>query len=99
MSGDTATGPWVISPITPNCFHRTAGEGFLAGGEFDFCFRLLVDVGIGVLKVPGEVFGRRVAADITVDTRRVYIESAVNILFDFVFGVRHESADYADFRD
>ena len=87
------------SAIFANRFDRTAGQGFLAGGEFGFCFGLLIDIGIGVLEIPGEVFGRRVAADITVDAGRVDVEVAVSVLSNFVFGVRHESADYADFTD
>ena len=47
----------------------------------------------------GEVVGRHIAADITIDAGRVDVEGAVCVLFDFVVWVRHESADYAGFTD
>ena len=39
-----------------------------------------------------EVVGRSVTADIAIDAGRVDIKRAVNVLFDFVVWVRHESA-------
>ena len=52
-----------------------------------------------MLERAGEVVGRSVAADITIDAGRVDIKRTGNVLFDFVVWVRHESADYADFMD
>ena len=87
------------SPVIPDRFHRTTSQGLLACCELSFVFRLLTNVGIGVLERADEVVGRSVTADITIDAGRVDIKRAVNVLFDFVVWVRHESADYADFTD
>jgi hypothetical protein len=87
------------SPIIPDRFHRTTSQGLLASCELSFVFRLLTNVGIGVLERADEVVGRGVTADITIDAGRVDIKRAGNVLFDFVVWVRHESADYADFTD
>jgi hypothetical protein len=87
------------SPIISYRFYWTTPQGFLASGELGFVLGLLTDIGISVLERAGEVVGRSVAADITIDAGRVDIKRAVNALFDFVVWVRHESADYADFTD
>ena len=86
------------SPIIANRFNRAAAERFLASGELGFTFGLFADVRIGVLEISGEVFGCGVAADITVDAGRVDVEGAVDVLFNFVVWVRHESVRLRRFR-
>lgn len=77
------------SPIVPNSFDRTGGQGFLTGNPLGFVFGLLANVGVCVLERPGEVLRRRVTADVAIDARRIDIERPINVFFDYVFGIRH----------
>jgi hypothetical protein len=87
------------SAILTNRFDWTNGHCFLASRALRFIFRLLADIGIRVLERAREVPGTSVAADIAIDAGGVDIERAVNVLFNFVVSIGHESAAYADFTD
>ena len=87
------------SAIISDRFHRATGKSFRASRELGFIFRLLGNVGIGVLERAGEVVGSGIATDVAIDTSRIDIARAGSVFFNFVVSVRHESADYADFTD
>ena len=89
----------IPSPVTSNCFHRTAGHRFFTHRSFGFVLRLFADVGIGMFERAGEIFRSSIAADVAIDARAVNVENAGDVLFDFVVWIGHESADYADFTD
>ena len=59
---------------------------------------MLADVRIGVFERASEVFRSRVAADVAIDARAIYVEGARDVLFNFVVGIGHESTDYAELK-
>lgn len=87
------------SPIIPNRFDRATRERLFARCLLSFIFRLFTDEGIRVLERASEIVGGSFAAHIAIDAGRVDVERTVCVLFNSVFEVRHESADYADFKD
>ena len=77
----------LIFTITANSFYWTTSEGFIAGGFFFRCFRLFENKGVVVFIAARKTLGCRIATNIAINTRRVYIISSSNILFNFVFSV------------
>jgi hypothetical protein len=79
-------GRWTLRvlAIIADGLYRTTSEGFFASGDFFRGFWLLVDEGITVLVRSSKAVGGCIATNIAVDTRRVYIVDAGNILFNFV---------------
>jgi len=52
-----------------------------------------------MLERANKVVGSSVATDVAIDTRRIDVEGAADVLFNFVAWIGHEAADYADFTD
>jgi hypothetical protein len=75
--------------IIANRFYRATGHRLFAGEAFGFVFRLLTDKRISIFKTAGEIVRGRVAADVAINTSRIDIERAVNILSYAVAGIRH----------
>lgn len=79
-------GRWTLRvlAIIADGFYRTTGKGFFASGDFFRSFRLLVNEGVTVLVRSSKALGSRIATNIAVDTRRVYIVDAGDVFFNFV---------------
>ena len=82
--------------IVANRFDRTASERLFARVELGFIVRLLADIGVRVLERPSEVCGSSLSADVAIYAGRINVEGAGNIVLNFVVGIGHGSADYAD---
>jgi hypothetical protein len=82
--------------IITNRFDWATSQRFLASCDFSFVFRLLADVGVRLLERPSKVCGRSFSADVAIYAGRIDVEGAVNIVLNFVVGIGHGSADYAD---
>ena len=78
-----------LLPVIPNCLNRTAAHRLITQRLFFFSLRLLVDKRVIVLVTAHEVLRRGVAADITVDARRIHVKRSAHVLFYFVVFVRH----------
>ena len=87
------------SPIISYRFNRTAGQGFFAGSEFAMVLRLLADIRVRALERPGKVCWSSLSADVAIYAGRINVEGAVDIVLNFVVGIGHERADYADFTE
>lgn len=74
--------------VLADSFDRTAGHRFFTHRELFSVLRLLVDERIVVLVAAREVFRRGVAANVAVDTRRVHVKRAADVLFNFVVPIR-----------
>ena len=84
------------SPIVADRFDRTAGQRLFARVELGFIFGLLADVGVRLLERPSKVCWSSLSADVAIYTGRINVEGAGNIVLNFVVGIGHGSADYAD---
>ena len=85
-----------MSAVVADGFDRATRHGFLAGGQLGLTFRLFADVRVRVFERPDEIQGRGIAAHIAVDAGRIDVERSVNVVFDFVVWIGHESADYTE---
>ena len=64
-------------------------ESFFAELLFAWCCGLFEYVGIAVFVVASKIFGRSVAADVTVDALAVDVKSSVNVVTQSVVEKRH----------
>lgn len=79
---------WERLSVVADRFDGTAGHCFFTHCQLFGVLRLLVDERIVVLVAAREVFRRRVAANVAVDTRRVHVKRTANVLFNFVVPIR-----------
>ena len=87
----------LLLAIISDRFDWTAGHCFFTQGLFFFRLWLLEHKGVVVLVRAHEILRRRIATDITVDTRRVDVIGAGNIFFYAVVSIRHEGFWICDF--
>jgi hypothetical protein len=79
-----------LGAVVAYCLDRAGVERFLAEFQFFGSFRLLVNVGVAVFVVAGEISRRSITADIAIDTLRVDVKFAPDIVGQFVFRVGHK---------
>src|SRR5438552_8643502 len=77
------------SSVVPYRFDRTSGQRFLASNPLNLIFGLLADVRVRVLERTCEVLRGHVTANIAIDARAVNVESAGDVFFYAVVGIRH----------
>ena len=87
---------YTLLAIVADSFYRATGHCLFAGEAFGFVFRLLADIGVRLLERPSKVCGSSLSADVAIYAGRIDVESAVNIVLNFVIGIGHGSADYED---
>lgn len=78
----------LLLAIISDCLNWTASHRFVTQRFLLFCLRLLEDKRVVVFVGTHEILRRRVAADITIDTRRVYVICAGNIFFYAIASIR-----------
>lgn len=81
----------LLLAIISDCLNWTASHSFFTQRFLLFCLRLLEDKRVVVFVGTHEILRRRVAADITIDTRRVYVICAGNIFFYAIVSIRHKA--------
>ena len=82
--------------IVTDRFDWATSHRLFTSCELGFIFRLLADVGVRVLERPGKICRSSLAAHVAVYAGRINVEGAGNIVLNFVVGIGHGSADYAD---
>jgi hypothetical protein len=79
----------LIFTIVPDCLNRTAENGFFTLAAFFFSFRLFINKRVVIFVATLEIPGRGIATNITINTGRVNVVSARDILFYFFVSVGH----------
>jgi hypothetical protein len=82
--------PRLILAVVANGFHGAAGLGFLAKANLIVAFRLLEDVAVAAVVITGEIRGRGLAAEVTIDALVIHEEFAGDVLRELVCSVCHD---------
>jgi hypothetical protein len=78
-----------VLSVVPNGLNRATTHRFVAERLFFVIFGLLVNKRIVVFVAAHEVVRSGVAADVTIDARRIHVVRTADVLFYFVVFVRH----------
>jgi hypothetical protein len=85
--------------IVTDRFDWATSHRLFASYALGFIFGLLADVGVRLLERPRKVRRGSLSADVAIYAGRINVEGAGNIVLNFVVGIGHGSADYADFSE
>ena len=76
-------------PVVPDRFNRTTTHRFLTQRAFFLSLWLLVNERVVLFVAPHEVVRSGVAANVAVDTGRVYVVSTADVFLHFVVSIGH----------